>query len=325
MTTRVAQIILGATILISIVGVIVCGELIAPVRKGTSAIFWQRACGVKISPPQDDILGGIYQPRDGFYIYYDLGYSGQWLFKVPRAEAAADFPLVVQKIKEMELLTNEPPIVHWAAFALHEKQSSLGLTPEAFLASIREQNLKRFKNSNNEVYLYILSEEQEFDKRWSKSRRFWLNQVFEVVFFTCWVWFIIWPWIRKRRLWRSLLHLALAPFLLFVPYYCGYASWTFTSVGPSGGAFYPFVIFLFHRFPIWTPLDGWLLEHSPKFLEALSQDQGSMLAISGGSGLGPVGAILIGLLIAAFAAAVFYCKKRLNLSHQSLSGNKVQL
>jgi hypothetical protein len=93
--------------------------------------------------------------------------------------------------------------------------------------------------------------------------------------------------------------------LLFLPYYLGYATWTFTSAGPSGGVLYPWVILCFGGLRLWTPLDSWILEATPKVLEPLSQRLGSMLVVSGGCEFGPVAALVSGSVVAAITAGVF--------------------
>ena len=88
-----------------------------------------------------------------------------------------------------------------------------------------------------------------------------------------------------------------------------YATWTFTGVGPSGGVFYPWVIFCFRNFPIWTGADQWALGNFPKFLVPLSQSPGPMLASSGGGTLGPVTALLIGAgITVCISAGVRFAK-----------------
>jgi hypothetical protein len=121
-----------------------------------------------------------------------------------------------------------------------------------------------------------------------------VNIVFECAFFAALTLFALWPALRKSGSWRWGLHVGAIPLLLMLPYYCGYASWTFTSAGPSGGMLYPWVIVWSRDFPIWTATDQWVLGHFPKILEPISQPLGPMLSISGGHMLGPMTAVLIG-------------------------------
>ena len=85
------------------------------------------------------------------------------------------------------------------------------------------------------------------------------------------------------------MHLGLVPILLLLPWYLGYVPWVFTSAFPSGGILYPWLVIHFRGFP-WTEVDSFILRHSPKILEPLSQSSGPPLALSGRGAFGPVAA-----------------------------------
>jgi hypothetical protein len=309
MTLRLPHAILGLAILASVVGVIVCGKIIAPVGNGNSADFWVSACGVDLRPgaKEKDILDGTCLPRNGYYIYYYQGLDRQLIFKVPREVAVADFPEVIRRVRELSL----GKVVAWrvqrAAAALAALKATNALTPEQFLYGIHQQMLKYVEeNSSEGIYRGVAAEETEFDGQWARAQRYWLNQILEILFFSGLSWFALWPWLRRSAPWRWAFHLGMLPLLLFLPYYCGYAAWTFTSVGPSGGALYPFVIEWFRGFPMWTSFDSEVLKHIPKFLEPISQTPGIVPDDFAGAGLGPFECILIGLLIGGIAAATIH-------------------
>jgi hypothetical protein len=298
---RKMQLAIGFSILVPLAGVLFFAKLMTPLRKGTSADFWRAACGVDLNNQGFGEMMGIYPPRDGWFIYYIQGFHGQFLFYAPPSEVVSDFPKVVQKFRKSAGETNRAPIFLRAA-AIVERTPSNDLSPEKFLSLLREQRLRLFRENSETLYQQEISDEIDFGKRWKTVRRFWINVLFEVVFFTGLILFAIWPWLFERARWKWSFHLGFLPLLLFLPYYAGYAAWTFTSAGPSGGALYPWVIVWFRKISFWTPIDQWMLENFPKFLEPLSQSNGPMLSISGGRPLGIVSATLIGAAIAFLAS-----------------------
>ncbi len=262
-------------------------------------------------------MGGFYQPRDGWYIYYIQGYHTQFLFRVPRRQAVADFPEVLRKIKVAARDNADPPNrVKWAVAVLEQDQAPSRLSPEEFLVLLHGERLKANRTKSEAAYRYALSEDQAFDERWARAGRFWLNIVCESAYFAGLILFVLWPWMRgERRAWLWSLHLGLLPLLLMLPYYSGYASWTFTSAGPGGGVLYPWVISWFRRFPVFTGADQWVLARIPKVLEPLSQPLGPWLVISGGGSLGPVMAVVlgagIGLLVVLGLKWIKVCRQQI--------------
>jgi hypothetical protein len=92
--------------------------------------------------------------------------------------------------------------------------------------------------------------------------------------------------------------LGLLPFLLLLPYYCGYATWTFSDWGPSGGVLYPWTIYGLRDFSGWTGADQWAFDHIPKVLLPLTLDPGPAPGISHHALLGPLTNLIIGAVIA---------------------------
>jgi hypothetical protein len=295
-STRKAKVIISLAFLLPLVAVLSFAKLMYPLHQGTSSDFWKYVCGISLDGEEVKAVGGFYPPRNGLCIYYLQGYHGQFLFQVPRADVIRDFPKAIAKLKE-PASTNEFGVTRWARAALNNSKTETNF--DQFLASARDEKFKAYKAKDEHLYQYVLDEEKSFEARWNRIQRFWLNIVFESLFFSCLILFAFWPWIRNKGCHAWCFHFSLIPLLLFVPYYLGYCGWTFTSVGPSGGILYPWVIVWFRDCLFWTPIDDWLLSHSPKILESVSQDQGSMMSVSGGSGLGIVALLLIGCVIYA--------------------------
>src|SRR5688572_20560576 len=105
------RIVTAVAIAIPIIAILLLAKLMAPVKEGSPEGFWNKACGVNLQGKKDQYFGGFYQPRDGWYIYYIQGYHGQFLFRVPRQQAIADFPEVVREIGVMASAEDPAPIV----------------------------------------------------------------------------------------------------------------------------------------------------------------------------------------------------------------------
>lgn len=324
MKVRKKQIFLVSLLLLELTAVLLFAKMMWPIRDGTSAEFWLKACGVNLDGVEEKTLGGIYLPRDGWYIYYIQGYHEQFLYRVPRSVAVADYLEVFQRI---ENATNEVDAAlkrYPAYLVIEQNRSQVEKNPEMFLSLIRDEIIMKLKSKDEKRYQYHISQEKAFSERWVRAQLFWRNIFFEIIFFGCLTLFAFWPWLQNRGWRKTSLHLGLLPFLLFLPYYFGYASWTFTSVGPSGGALYPWVIVWFRGFPIWTHLDQWLLNTLPNVFESFSQPLGPMLSISGGRPLGPIAALLIGLLVFGLTQVTYIYLRSKNFAMKASIGNVSQ-
>jgi hypothetical protein len=282
-----------------------------PVQRGTSADFWRQACGVDIGTTNPELIGGIYQPHDGWYIYYYQGFHGQYLFRVPHQQAAADFPKVVQELKTLASRSDHSHLVSQAAAILEPLQPLSDRAPDRFLSLLHEQVLGKLRREEDRsLYQYRVSAEQAFDDRWARIRRYWINIAFECVFFAGLGIFTFQPWLRNPgTVLSKSLHLGSFPVLVMLPFYLGYAPFTFSSMGPSDGVLYPWVIWCTHGCPGLETSDQWVFDKIPKLLEPLSQSSGPLLSLSGGAGLGPVTALVLGFGIAVII--VFGSKLRM--------------
>jgi hypothetical protein len=313
MTNRKKYLIESLAIAASVVAVLMLAKEMLPVKEGRTADFWKFACGVDIGGADLQTYGGFYQPRDGWYIYYSQGIFQQFLFRVPRAQAVAAFPEVVRRIRLSANATNALSSVGMAAAVLDRNPAVAGPSPEQFLSLLRDERLNSLLNQHSSLYDYAVTDEQEFSKRWTRIRHYWMNVVCESVYFGGLTLFALWPWLRGKGSWCWGLHLGSLPVLLMLPYYCGYAAWTFSDPGPSGGVLYPWIIFWLRDSPTWTGADHWVFEHIPKILVPLSQSPGPAFDGTGCGALGPVTALAIGVGMAiCISAGVGFAKHRTN-------------
>jgi hypothetical protein len=288
----------GALILAVGLGVLWFRPVMAPVRPGTSADFWYAACGVWVGPPRKPVLGRTYPPRDGWFLYYRQDFHGQTLYRVPAEEALADFPRVLRALGRAQPSTLPVPATR--GFRRWAEQDPDESDAEGFLAAIHDSWRDYLRERNPGSAENLRDEEAAFAERWERVRRYEWNVWGEFVYLSALVVFAAWPWLRSGGPLRWAVHLGLVPALLFLPYWLGYAAFTFTSAGPSGGVLYPWLIVWFRRLP-WTALDTALVSRLPPVLEPYAQTPGPMLSLSGTGGVGPVAALGLGLLIGALA------------------------
>lgn len=297
--------VLALVLLVQASALLVLAGPMAPVRRGYPAHFWQFACGVVLDSKIDGVIGGIYQPRDGWYIYYIQTFHGERLYRLSRSEVVADYPEALQAIAVAANRQDAAPGVLRAYRVLEEAGPAIRGNPDEFLSRLQESRLSEIKQKDLVRYEYSLSRERDFSTRWACVGRYWLNLLFEAVFFACLTLFAFWPWLRRKGLRSWCVHLGLLPLLLLAPWCLGYAGWTFTSAGPSGGVLYPWVIVWFGGLIPWTPIDTVIVENTAWVLEPISQPLGPMWSISGMGALGPVGAAIIGLGLSGLTWGAF--------------------
>jgi hypothetical protein len=310
MTVRTKLIVVGLVILLEAGAVGVFARRTKLIHEGTSAGFWRNACGVKLDAADTENFGGIYAPRDGWYIYYDQSLHRQRLYRVSRAAAVADYPRVLDLIEQADH-SNPGRLINQAYAVIGGQRAAMEDDPDRFLRLLRDKTLSNLKQRNERTYQYALEEEKLFAERWKRIGRYWMNVVFEIAYFAGLTLFAAWSWFRSQGKWRWSLHLALLPLLVFLPLYLGYCQWTFTSVGPSGGALYPWVIVCLRGVAPWTAADHWIVLHTPQLLEPLSQQTGPWISMSGREPFGPVAATVCGIVIFGMVYTVLSVRERL--------------
>jgi hypothetical protein len=280
-----------------------------PVRNGDPATFWLHACGIDVGAKHPRISYGFYQPRDGWFIYYVQGFEERMLYKVKDSDAIALFPKVVEKLQKAP-----PNALHPDVEKGFQEWRRSGATPNdaaGLLAKLRDAQLERLKQEDARLFEYRRAEEHDLTERWQRLQHYPWNVCGEFLFLAGIILFAAWPWLRGSGHARWAIHLGLLPILFCLPYWLGYAPFTFTSA-PSGGVLYPGLLrSVFHGLP-WTSMDTTIVRSLPKPLESLSQTPGPMLAIAFMGGLGPVAVTGIGLALAVTVLTVGEVKRRLD-------------
>jgi hypothetical protein len=284
-------------------GLMRLAPIMSPVKNGDAGTFWLRVTKVDVGAKMSDSLGSFYHPRDGWFIYYDSGFHGQFLYRVEESEVRALFPKVIEKLR------NAP------AGRLREDVDRgfqdwlrTGGGPDdvmGFLEKMQDARFQRMQGPGRSVADHIRERESELDERWARYARYSWNQAFEFAFLSALIVFAVWPWFRGpgRICWG--IHLGLLPTLLFLPYWLGYAQYSLTSAGPSGGVLYPWLIIWLSplRDLPWAAADGAIVQWFPRPLEPLSQTLGPMWSLSRFGTVGPVSTMTLGVVI--FAAVVY--------------------
>jgi ankyrin repeat protein len=189
--------------------------------------------------------------------------------------------------------------------------------PTQLLKAIREARLERQRRWFPHVVPLLVADDRDFESRWRMTPRYPLNVLFEWVFLSGLVLFGFWPWLRRLKPWRWAVHIGLLPILLLMPAFLGYATFTFTSAGPTGGVLYPWLVVWFRSTqrgwllgatnpitPLSTFLDTFVWYVLPKPLTTISQPFGPSISLSGGAGGLPGTVFWMGLYLGAFVYIV---------------------
>lgn len=290
-------IILGWSLIVAL-GIARLANPMAPIRDGNSAEFWRIACGVSPTGETEQSFGGVAYFVDDTWAAYDVTHMhGSDLFRVRLSSLALDFDSVCKLLMEPSGEDDKSDYVK--GFNTWRAQDPDSRDIAALVESIKKVRLRRIIVADPDVVKYIVASEQQFWQRWERANWYWANIVFEWLFLSGLILFAFWPTVRDKGIWAQTIHIAVVPLMFFSPTYLGYATYSFTSAGPSGGVLYPFLLRILGIGQC-NRLDLWILERTPRLLEPLSIPIGSPLALSGRGFPGPTTAVVIGVLMSCF-------------------------
>lgn len=276
---------------------------VPPIRVGKAENYWSLACGVKFTDPpvffsEED---GIYHAQDGWYFYYFDDHHGREVYKVSQEsllKPVQDLYRLLEKERQ-DGYTYYPKLASKRSKSTHKCLMAMDDSAEQY---------EKFLNivANTPLPSDDMDQDLEtievFSAQWSRAKFFWATILFETFFLSFWIIFTF----RKGSFGtfnNSLsLRIALCPLLLFLPFYLGYAPYTFTF-GPSGGLVYPFLLILLFMAlqPIFTlpynSLDLWILQNIPQPLAPISQIPVAMHAISFYGGMSPTILIVFAIFV----------------------------
>lgn len=256
------------------IGLTLMSTRMAPHSPGTTDRLWTVAWG---DIDTIGFYGQVHPPRDGVFVY-EIGYiHGSDLYTVPIAEAEADFQHAVTKLKQNMNKEDTPAWVP-SGYDAWATENNEGISKaESLIVAVNNAKRTYYIDQYPDYAVSLELREWEFEQRWAKTRWYWANLVGEWAFFSGLSLWIFWPLIRCARPLSWAMHLGLVPFLFAIPVYLGYATYTFTSRGPSGGVLYPWVASLMMSGGTCNDLDNWLITHTPQLLDPLSQSIGGGL------------------------------------------------
>lgn len=276
---------------------------------GSSAEYWEYMCGVQLPGFQghhrNSRVGGTYPVVEGRAYYYAQTHHEQILYSLPVHEVLEDTPLVRSVLASPKSPDPSECGVHPKSACDYfidgaEKRSECDkrsnvIDSDTFdvekLETLRT-DLARYSPFSSTAD----NRAQVFLERLSRGKRAWITVLLEGLFLWAWLWFVVGasPFGIHWR-WRA----AFSPFLLFIPYFFGYAPMTFTS-GPSGGFVYPVYLMLaslpMNVIPC-SSLDAIVWEYMPNVLNTFSQLPGSPLAASGYACVGPASSLVFGVVV----------------------------
>lgn len=311
MKPRVAAIWIGVALSIAVVyGLAMLRSRMTPVRTGTSDAFWAHACGVDLTGTASTNSSGHVHVVSNVCYYESQHMHGSVLYSVPMAEVESSLARAVQLMQQRSQPSEEPHD-EIAALAAWQARPEVEQTLESLMSDLRQARVARLAKQSPSsieamgVYDYL------FERRLQQAKWYWANHVFEFIWLVGLIWLALWPLIRSSPPWRWSVHLAPLPLLLMLPVYLGYAIFTFTSAGPSGGVLYPWIVAVAGSGGTFTTLDQQIVERLPQVLEPLSQPIGSPMALTGRGLTGPSAALVTGLVLGAVATVAAWGCRRL--------------
>lgn len=294
--------VVSAVSLLFAIEIAVLSPRMAPVRQGNSGDYWKIATGVSLSPDVRDSSGGDAYFIDDAWAAYDASHMhGSDIYRVSRSEVTADFDAVVSALEE-KVRSGEDTLFLKAYVQWRDDKSKPHDGP-SLVEHIRREINRKVSEEDVNLLMYRIGREQQFWERWQRADWYWASIVFEWAFFTGLAIYGIWPALQNSPPLRWAIHVAMFPFLFFLPVYLGYATYSFTSAGPSGGILYPFLL-MFCPFRSSTKADRCVLGHIPPILEPLSSPIGSPMALTGMGMPGPTYVIFGGVIAGAAVFAI---------------------
>ncbi len=241
-----------------------------PIKEGTSNEFWSSAIGVNLRGASQIPGAACF---DGDYAYYmPVTMDASWTLRVPKSEVMRDYPALLTACK----LRGDPKDVGSLGYARWKQLSESEQTPENLIACVDDAWIGRIlaiPGTAPGANLLPVEMRDLMHQHIGKSKHYWANFVFELLYLGGLTWFIAWPFIRGRALLQRLAHLFVAPSLFLLPAWLGYCFVIATGAGPAGGILYPWLLTFLHAIGP-AGYVGWefvFFRAMPKVLDAINQ------------------------------------------------------
>jgi hypothetical protein len=253
-----------------VAGFVWCYPSAAPVHPGKADEFWYAATKVRIveGRQHDTLLEALYEVKDGACYYYRNSPREQIVYSVSLGDVQRDLAALVTRIDEPETAKQVPSWVKQGETLWTESD------PERQDAGvfIRCIGVKRQhwleKEQGSQLSLVRLREAAVKDRR---VRAGWYPFVAagELLYLAALVLFVAWPLFRESGPASWAVHLGLFPILLFLPFWLGYGSWSFSPVSLKGGVLYPRLLAPLDFVP-WTNADSSIASMLPTTLDTVA-------------------------------------------------------
>ncbi len=285
-----------------------------PVHEGTPEGLWWLVLQLAEDRGDHSYAGSVYAPRDGWFVYTIQSFHDEHIYRVDDCAVRASFPGVLARLEDAVRTGVCKEHVAAGYTAWRDAIDVDHCDPAALVAHVRAAEFADLAARDTQKYGHELWSEQWFEKRWECWERYRLNGVLEFAFLVGLMFFAVGPWTRLVGTWALPVRCGLLPFLFLLPFCLGYATWTFTSRGPSGGILYPWLIAPFNQLHDWFIKEEWvLIECFPRWLLSVSQPHGAFLSISGRGYPGPLTVIMLGL---AFGALAYLVQSAVRSAHR---------
>jgi hypothetical protein len=294
----------------------------APVRPGTAATFWAAAC--PLQPPKHFPGRSAIGLHQGMYIYESSHFHGSDLYGVPEDEIASLFDSAIKDIKEASERKewrpdHEKGFQKWLANGGDVRRDIPGL-----LQAIEQVRSARWEKEAPEMVQWHIAANDYREGVLQRADHYWATQLFECILLSSLAWLLLWPLFFRCRWWLWAILYGLVPVLFFMPLYLGYACFTFTSRGPSGGIAYPWLVVWFAGDWTWFAWDKTLVESLPRLLDPLSTPIGIPMVLSGRGMPPPSLALRWGLALAGAVSACSFLRfswlHKIWLDYRSIDG-----
>jgi hypothetical protein len=218
----------------------------APVQEGSVDLFWNAAFHWEKGPPafSGAVAVGLWK---NWFIYERQNMHGSDLHRVPEGEVNAGTGQALRRLEQEVARDAVPGFVVRGFRSWQQGQGGPNQDLPALLAAIEEARLDEWRERDRRVFDALRQKSQATEERLRGSDGYWATQLFEWAFLSALALLVLWPLLRPCGKLQRALHWGLAPVLFFLPLYLGYATYTFTSRGPSGGVLYPWLVAQFRN------------------------------------------------------------------------------
>jgi hypothetical protein len=241
----------------------------SPVQDGLSEDLWYAATKIRLTEGRvhDKRLDALYDVKDGYFLYYRNDPKELIVYRVGQGDVQRDLAPMVQRIEAEPAESVEPWVKQgmrvWVAADPDRENAA-----ELVQVTGRQQVQWLEKEQPSQLALVRLREVAVRD-RWWRDRWYPWVAAGEFLYLAGLVLFGAWPLLRKTGPVSWAVHFGLVPVLLFLPFWLGYASGSFSPTGLKGGVVYPSLVSPFSFLPN-TAIDSSIAAAFPKVLESVA-------------------------------------------------------